>query len=346
MYARFCDEENIYNAYLKARNGRRYKDEILRFSYNIEKNLQNIVYELKNKNYKHGLYYEFVVNDSKKRVIRAAPFKDRIMHHALCNIIEPEFEKTFIYDSYACRLGKGLHKAIKRFKQFLRIIKLKNNLKDYNNIYVLKCDIVQYFNSVNKNILFELIKRKIKDENILAIILIILNSYEKGLPIGNLTSQLFANIYLHELDFYIKNELKCKYYIRYMDDFIIFDLDKKKLWEKYGLIKNFVFDKLNLKIDDNKTKLIPIKRGISFLGFIVFGDEIRLRQSTIKRFKKKIHKKWVLANDDEKLAILAIKFCNWKSYYKHGDAYIFSKRLFCKIGEKYDKDIWEFANRR
>jgi len=229
MYARFCDEENIYNAYLKARNGRRYKDEILRFSYNIEKNLQNIVYELKNKNYKHGLYYEFVVNDSKKRVIRAAPFKDRIMHHALCNIIEPEFEKTFIYDSYACRLGKGLHKAIKRFKQFLRIIKLKNNLKDYNNIYVLKCDIVQYFNSVNKNILFELIKRKIKDENILAIILIILNSYEKGLPIGNLTSQLFANIYLHELDFYIKNELKCKYYIRYMDDFIIFDLDKKKL---------------------------------------------------------------------------------------------------------------------
>jgi len=229
MYARFCDEENIYNAYLKARNGRRYKDEILRFSYNIEKNLQNIVYELRNNKYKHGLYYEFVVNDSKKRIIRAAPFKDRIIHHALCNIIEPIFEKSFIFDSYACRLGKGLHKAIKRFKQFLRIIKLKNNLKDYNNIYVLKCDIVQYFNSVNKNILFELIKRKIKDENILAIILIILNSYEKGLPIGNLTSQLFANIYLHELDFYIKNELKCKYYIRYMDDFIIFDFDKKKL---------------------------------------------------------------------------------------------------------------------
>jgi retron-type reverse transcriptase len=184
---------------------------------------------LKNKSYKHGEYYEFLVSDSKKRIIRAAPFKDRIVHHSLCNIIEPIFDKLFIFDSYACRKGKGLHKAITRFKEFLRTIKLKNGLENYDNIYCLKGDIVKYFDSVDKEVLFELIKRRIQDKDALKIIKTILDSYIKGLPIGNLTSQLFANIYLHELDFYIKNTLKCKYYIRYMDDFIILDADKKKL---------------------------------------------------------------------------------------------------------------------
>jgi len=229
IYLKICDLENIYLAYLKARKCKRYKDEILKYAKNIEKRLLEIYYELKNKSYKHGEYYEFLVSDSKKRIIRAAPFKDRIVHHSLCNIIEPIFDKLFIFDSYACRKGKGLHKAIKRFKEFLRTIKLKNGLENYDNIYCLKGDIVKYFDSVDKEVLFELIKRRIQDKDALKIIKTILDSYIKGLPIGNLTSQLFANIYLHELDFYIKNTLKCKYYIRYMDDFIILDADKKKL---------------------------------------------------------------------------------------------------------------------
>jgi RNA-directed DNA polymerase len=229
LYSKICDFENIFSAYLKARKCKRYKDEILRFSYKIENNLLNIHYNLLNKKYIHGKYYEFLVSDSKKRIIRAAPFKDRIVHHSLCNIIKPIFEKSFIFDSYACLEGKGSHKAIKRFREFLRTMKLKENLKSYNNIHCLKGDIVKYFDSVDKDILFELIKRRICDEEVLELIKIILDSYPKGLPIGNLTSQLFANIYLHELDFFVKNVLKCKYYIRYMDDFVILDTNKQKL---------------------------------------------------------------------------------------------------------------------
>ena len=334
MYARFCDEENIYNAYLKARNGRRYKDEILRFSYNIEKNLQNIVYELRNNKYKHGLYYEFVVNDSKKRIIRAAPFKDRIIHHALCNIIEPIFEKSFIFDSYACRLGKGLHKAIKRFKQFLRIIKLKNNLKDYNNIYVLKCDIVQYFNSVNKNILFELIKRKIKDENILAIILIILNSYEKGLPIGNLTSQLFANIYLDNLDKFIKHQLRAKYYLRYMDDFLILGHDKKLLHLSMIRIERFLAKYLQLELNHKRAGIFPTRLGVDFLGLINFYYYRLIRKSSVKRFCQKI--KYFQRN--KILPYYINKKCqSWLSYSRFSSSWYLRRSLENKLSINFNE---------
>ena len=308
MYSKVCDLENIYSAYLKGRKCKRYKNEILRYTKNIEKQLLEINYELNNRRYCHGNYYEFVVNDSKKRVIKAAPFKDRIIHHALCNIIEPIFDKKFIYDSYACRKGKGLHKAIKRFKQFLRILKTKNNLVNYDNIYCLKCDIVKYFQNVDKSILIKLIKNKIQDKRILKLIEIILDSNKIGLPIGNLTSQLFANIYLHELDFYIKNVLKCKYYIRYMDDFVILGLNKKDLWIEYEKIKFFVLSKLKLKIDDQKTKLTPLKKGVDFLGFTILSNKIKLRKSTIKRFKKKINIQLKYTKNKEKLRFLAIKF--------------------------------------
>ena len=268
------------------------------------------------------------------------------MHHSLCNIIEPIFDKKFIFDSYACRKGKGLHKAISRFKEFLRTIKLKNNLDSYDNIYCLKCDIVKYFDSVDRDVLFSLIGKQIQEEDVLGLIKIVLDSYPKGLPIGNLTSQLFANIYLHELDFYIKNVLKCKYYIRYMDDFVILDIDKKKLWKQYNLVKKFVYESLRLKIDDKKTQLIPIKRGIVFLGFVICPDKLLLRKSTIKRFLKRT-KKELMGTDNlqEKMRSLAIKFVNWEPYYTNGNAYIFTKRLFCIIGEKYDKDVWEWGNR-
>ncbi|MDD3808226.1 MAG: reverse transcriptase/maturase family protein [Candidatus Pacebacteria bacterium] len=308
MYSKICDIENIYDAYIKARRNKRYKEEILRYSYNIENNLENIKHDLEAKTYKHGKYYEFVVNDSKKRVIKAAPFKDRIIHHAVCNIIEPIFDKKFIYDSYACRKDKGLHKAIKRFKKFLRIIKTKNNLENYDNIYCLKCDIVKYFKSVDKVVLIELIERNIFNKEVLNLIKIILDSNKIGLPIGNLTSQLFANIYLHELDFYIKNVLKCKYYIRYMDDFVILGLNKKDLWIKYEKIKFFVLSKLKLKIDDQKTKLIPLKKGVDFLGFTILSNKIKLRKSTIKRFKKKINIQLKYTKNKEKLRFLVIKF--------------------------------------
>jgi len=345
MYSKICDLQNIYSAYLKARSCKRYKHEILKYTKDLENQLILINKELHDKTYKHGKYYEFIVNDSKKRVIQVAPFKDRIIHHSLCNIIEPIFDKKFIYDSYACRKEKGSHKAINRLRKFIRSIKDRNNFENYEGIYYLKCDIVKYFNSINRDILFRLIIKSIKDQSTLWLIEKIINSYTSGLPIGNLTSQLFANIYLHELDFFVKNKLRCKYYIRYMDDFIILDVDKQKLKNNYLLIKEFVYNELKLKIDDQKTILSLANLGITFLGFQIFPYILLLKINTIKRFVKKTKKQMShFQTKKEKLICLSNKFVNWRSYYKHGDAYGFAKRLFCKIGIKYDKNIWEWGN--
>jgi len=344
LYEKICDLENIYVAYKKATKGKKYRDEALRFSHNLPDNLLNIEFLLKNKKYCHSQYYEFLVKDSKKRIIRAACLKDRIMHHALCNIINDFFERSFIFDSYACRKEKGAHRAIKRFRTFLKKIKTINELKNKNNVFCLKCDIVKYFDSVDKEILIKLIKRKIQDSDVLNLIMVVLNSYGPGLPIGNLTSQLFANIYLHELDFYVKNTLKCKYYIRYMDDFVLLDVEKQKLWNCYGLIKDFLRQELKLKIDDNKTKLTPIRKGVIFLGFKIYPNKVLLREDTVKRFKKRLRKElkeW----DDKIVPFVALKFKNWASYYTQADSKFFIKRLYCKVVEKYVLNIWEFANR-
>jgi len=344
LYDKIVDLENIYFAYKKAVKGKKYRDEVLRFSHNLAGNLLNIEFLLKNKKYCHSQYYEFLVKDSKKRIIRAACLRDRIMHHALCNVINDFFEKSFIFDSYACRKGKGAHRAIKRFRNFLRKIQAINKLENKNDIFCLKCDVVKYFDSINKDVLMKLIKRKIKNGDVLNLITIVLNSYGPGLPIGNLTSQLFANVYLHELDFYIKNTLKCKYYIRYMDDFVLINIEKKKLWHYYGLIKEFLANELKLKVDDNKTKLTPMKKGVIFLGVKIYPNKILLKEDTVKRFRKRLSKE--LKEQNEKfMPFIALKFKNWASYYTQANSKFFIKRFYCKMVNKYVVDIWEFANR-
>jgi retron-type reverse transcriptase len=233
LYNQIIDPKNIFEAYKKARKSRRYKKVVLNFSFSLEKNWHYIYYCLTNKNYIHGHYSEFLIKDSKKRIIESVPFKDRVIHHSLCNIIEPLFDKSFIVESYACRKNKGSHQANKQLRKYLKSVKDKNNLKDYSCIYYLKCDITKYFNSIDHNILKTIIQKRIKDAKTMWLINLIIDSYHKdtnkGIPIGNLTSQLFANIYLNELDYFIKYHLHCKYFIRYMDDFIILDIDKRKL---------------------------------------------------------------------------------------------------------------------
>jgi len=282
LFEKICSFENLHLAYLKARTCKRYRSYILEFSFYLEENLLKLQEELQNQTYQHGRYREFIIHDSKKRHIKAAPFRDRVVHHALCNIIEPIFDKGFIYDSYACRKGKGTHRGVKRLQKFL-----KNEL----NKYCLKCDISKYFESIDHQILLSIIQKKISDKKTIWLIREILESTceepGKGIPIGNLTSQLFANIYLNELDQFVKHRLRVRYYLRYMDDFLILGKEKSYLWGILREIQKFLNNNLSLKLHPKKVQILPVRKGIDFLGYRVFKDYRLLRKSTVKRFIKR-----------------------------------------------------------
>ncbi len=279
LFENICSFENLHEAYLKARKGKGYGEDVIGFSYNLEENLFKIKEELETQSYKPGAYKEFHIYDSKKRLIKAPSFRDRVVHHALCNVIEPVFDKTFIYDSYACRKGKGTHKGVDRLQKFIR---------KTNESYALKCDVVQYFPSIDHEKLLEIIGRKIKDEKVMWLVEVIIRSSEtpagskKGLPIGNLTSQLFANIYLNEPDYFVKHKLKIMSYVRYVDDFVILE-NKQKLSEIKSQVIEFLRT-LKLEIHSKKSNVFPVKHGIDFLGCRIFHSHRLLRKANVKKF--------------------------------------------------------------
>ena len=344
LFEKICSFENLHLAYLKARKGKRYNNEILEFDYYIEKNLLRLREELLNQTYQHGNYREFIVCDSKKREIKAAPFCDRVVHHAVCNIIEPIFDKGFIYNSYACRNEKGTHNAIKKLERMLK--SLQEREENFGEIYCLQCDVSKYFKSIDHNILIKIIKNKIKDEKTIWLIKkIITSSYDRkihkdlfdfrltGIPIGNLTSQLFANIYLNELDQFIKHQLREKYYLRYMDDFLILDYDKRKLSDLKEVIKEFLDEKLLLRLHPKKVKIFPTYKGVDFLGYLIFGNYRLLRKSTIKRFMKRT-KKYQKKLDEGFMS--QEKFDNslqsWNAYAEFGSSWKIRKKLEENLG--------------
>jgi len=226
LYTRIYDFENLHAAYLKACRGKRYSADVLKFTARLEENLIDLQNHLIWKTYKPSPYRYFTVYEPKERLIAALPFRDRVLHHALCNIIEPIFERSMIYDSYACRAGQGVLAGVNRTTKFLRRARRK-----WGRIYCLKGDIAKFFPSIDHEILKKIIGRRIACKDTLDLIDIIIDSSEspRGLPIGNLTSQLWANAYLNELDHFCKETLRIELYIRYMDDFVIFRPDKQLL---------------------------------------------------------------------------------------------------------------------
>ena len=228
LWSQITSWENLLLAARKARCSKRKRPNVARFEADLEMELMELRSELLERKYMPGQYRSFYIYEPKKRLISAAPYRDRVVHHALCNIIEPIFERAFIHDTYANRKGRGTHRAVDRFTEFCR-----------KNRYVLKCDIKKYFPSIDHDILYGLIARRIKDPDVLWLIKLIIDSsnaqepvfayfpgddlftpYErrKGLPIGNLTSQFFANIFLNGFDHFVKRELGCRHYIRFVDD--------------------------------------------------------------------------------------------------------------------------------
>ena len=298
MYSQVCSWDNLLLAYRKASKGKRGHSNVAVFEYHLEDNLLQLQHELKSKTYQPGEYHSFYIHDPKKRLISAAPFRDRVVHHALCNLMESIFERSFIFDSYANRVGKGTHKALDRATRYARRFR-----------YVLTCDIRQFFPSIDHEILFHLLASKVRDPAVLWLIGKILESgigvlseeYQmiyfpnddllavhrpRGLPIGNLTSQFWANCYLNPFDHFVTRELRCNAYIRYVDDFLFFSDDKYELhqWRERIIQKLMMF---RLTIHETKAQTRPVTEGIPFLGFIIFPTHRRLKHRKGVDFQRK-----------------------------------------------------------
>lgn len=288
MYQALCSWDNLLSAYRKASKGKRGHPNVAAFEYRLEDNLLQLQTELVGKTYAPGPYHSFYIHEPKRRLISAAPFRDRVVHHALCNLVEPLFERSFIPDSYANRKDKGTHRALDRAQQFSRRFR-----------YVLQCDIKQYFPSIDHIILRDILARKLDDPAILGLIDLILASGRgvlaeeytmvyfdgddlfaanrpRGLPIGNLTSQFWANCYLNPFDHFVKRELGCRGYVRYVDDFLVYADDKQTLWKwRAAILRRLA--QLRVTLHTGAAQIRPVREGISFLGFRLFPTHRRLK---------------------------------------------------------------------
>jgi RNA-directed DNA polymerase len=281
--------ENLLITWEKFLRGKRRKKDVILFQIKLGDNLAGLYRSLVNHTYKHGPYLEFNISDPKPRKIHKATVRDRVFHHLLHKELYPYFDKKFIYDSYSCRKEKGVHRALNRFKFFAGKVS-KNNSR---TCYALKCDIKKFFASVNHEALIKILRRHIKDQNIIDLLNKVVSSFYAtgpgvGLPLGNLTSQLLANVYMHEFDMFIKQGLRVKYYIRYTDDFIILSDDRKYLVDLLPKIEEFLKIKLKLSLHKNKVYIKTHASGVDFLGWIHFSRYRQIRTSTKRKVIKKL----------------------------------------------------------
>ncbi|MCC7160638.1 group II intron reverse transcriptase domain-containing protein [Candidatus Nomurabacteria bacterium] len=289
--------ENLLLAWKEFQRGKRNKKDVQEFQLHLMDNILSLHRDLKNKTYKHGGYYAFNISDPKPRNIHKTTVRDRLLHHAIYRILYSYFDKKFIHDSYSCRINKGTHKATNRFRDFSRKVS-KNNTR---TCWILKCDIRKFFANIDHNILKEILSKGIFDTNILWLLNRVIDSFssmstnpaiaenvDKGLPLGNLTSQLLVNIYMNEFDQFVKRELKVKYYIRYADDFVILSDNKKYLNIVLEKMKEFLKNKLKLQMHPGKVFIKTLASGVDFLGWVNFSKHRILRTTTKRRMLKNL----------------------------------------------------------
>ncbi len=338
LYEKLYSTDNLNLAFRKARKGKSKKYYVVDFETDLEKSIGLLQRDLRLKKYIPTKLKKFIIKDPKTRVIHASVFKDRIVHHAIVNMLQPIYEKRFIYDSFASRKFKGTHAAIKRFELFVNKAssngqKIKNAF-DNNSIkgYVLKADIKHYFATIDHKVLINILRKKIKDEDFIRLIKKVLNNFEtieyrKGLPLGNYTSQFFANVYLNHLDYFVKHNLKAKYYIRYVDDFIILDKNKKVLLGYMDKIRKYLIF-LKLELHPDKSKIYALRNGITFLGYRIFYNHRLLRRRNIRYFKRRLSEKLEfhrrgLINKDKLYSFLQ----GWQGYSKFANTHNFNKEI-------------------
>lgn len=266
--------------------------------------------------YQHGPYEHFKITDPKPRDIHKASVRDRLVHHAVYRILYPYFDRLFITDSYSCRVDKGTHRAMDRFRRFA----YKVSKNDKHTVWILKCDIRKFFASIDHNTLLNILVHKIRDERVVLLLTNVIYSFSlkrgKGLPLGNLTSQLLVNIYMNEFDQFVKHELKAKYYLRYADDFAILSPDYDELIALLPRIKMFLSERLKLYLHPNKVSIETLASGVDFLGWVHFFDHRVLRTSTKRRLLK------ALCGDTSEATI-----SSYRGMLKHGNAYKLSRLI-------------------
>jgi RNA-directed DNA polymerase len=333
VYSKVCAFANLYRAFRQARRSKRNRKEVAAFEFDLEENLLQLRQELATRIYRPGPYRSFYVRDAKRRWVSAAPFRDRVVHHALVSVIEPLFEPRFIGDSYANRVGKGTHRALDRCQQFARRYR-----------YVLQCDVRQFYPSVDHAILRDQLGRVIGDEGVMWLVDRILTSGEgvlageyemvwfpgddllaalrpRGLPIGNLTSQFWANVCLNDLDQFVKRTLRCRAYLRYADDFLFFADDKPALHAWRGAIigRSAL---LRLTLHERRAQVYPVTEGIPFLGFHVFPDHRRLKSRRGHAARRRLQ---ALARECAAGRVdvdrLAAGVQGWVAHAAHGDTW-------------------------
>lgn len=275
---------NIWKAWFAFRKGKRKTCEMHEFEYHLEDRLCELHQDLNNGKYRHGAYRTFIVCDNKRRKISVSPIRDRVVHRLIYDYLVPIWDKTFIYDAWSCRKSKGLLKAIERTQKFL---------KSCPKSYIWRADIQKFFDNVDQRVLFSLLQRRIRDEKALILIWEVLQSYRThtkgvGMPIGNLTSQIFSNIYLNELDRFVKHKLKPKAYLRYGDDFLLFNMDEKSLRNMREEAIKFISDFLKLPIHSKNDLVFKAKHRLKFLGVILYPNGRKLNKRMENRIKAKL----------------------------------------------------------
>ncbi|MEK6893583.1 MAG: reverse transcriptase domain-containing protein [Nanoarchaeota archaeon] len=341
LYKEIISPINLFLAWKKARKGKTKKADVIGFEKDLEINLLILHNELKNGIYRPKKLVRFILKDPKTRIISKADFRDRIVHHAIINILEPIFDRGFIYDSCANRKGKGNLFALKRFELFSKKVSKNGKINGWfgsNQIkgYCLKADIKHYFEEVNHGVLMNIIGKKIKDEKIIQIIHLIMDNpaicsggeSQKGMPLGNLTSQFFANVYLNELDYYVKYDLGIKYYIRYVDDFVILHSSKEQLQKWKGQIDEFLRKKLKIELHPQKSRIISLSKGIDFVGFRIFYHYRLVRKRNIRKMKKRINS---LKDCDISYWKFMESYQGWQAYVKLADSFKLRKNILRKI---------------
>ncbi|MEZ5400671.1 MAG: reverse transcriptase domain-containing protein [Bryobacteraceae bacterium] len=324
LFEDLCGFENLWEAARRARRGKRYKHAAAAFHHDLPAELVKLQDELRSRTYRPGPYTTFRIQEPKPRMISAAPYRDRVVHHALCNVIEPVFERSFLYDSYANRIGKGTHKALDRCTEYCR---------KYD--YVLQCDIRQFFPSIDHDILFDILCRRVRNPGVRWLMRLILDhsneqpeaafyfpgddlftpfERRRGLPIGNLTSQFWANIYLNGLDHYLKDDLGVPGYIRYVDDLLLFANSKACLHE-YRRLAALRLDALRLQLHPVKTRIQATRDGVAFLGFRVYRTHRRLLPHSGHRASRRLRR--LIQEHDSKAMLLADAGTSVRAWIAH-----------------------------
>ncbi|HSF82804.1 MAG TPA: reverse transcriptase/maturase family protein [Anaerolineales bacterium] len=341
LYPQITAFENLRRAFKKAARGKRKRPDVAGFEYRLEANLLALQQDLLAETYTPGAYYSFRIQDPKPRLISAAPFRDRVVHHALCQVIEPLWERRFIHDTYACRVGKGTHAALDRCTEYAR-----------RDPYVLKCDIQHFFPRVDHELLYKQFERLIADPRTLRLCRKILDSgagvhpppgnpvyfpgddlfaalRPRGLPIGNLTSQFWANVYLNPLDQFIKRQLKCRHYLRYVDDFLLFGGDKSVLHAWREAIIDFLAG-LRLRLHEEQAAVFPVATGIPFLGWRVYPDHRRLKRRNGVAFQRRFARLRQEFRRGE-ISYEQMNACvqSWIAHAAHGDTWGLRRSLLC-----------------